>query len=133
MFGQQNKLKELFNRYGWELLETRIPHADDWWIAEVWLIKSTWSPVDCYATLTFRVDDQLEDKTKRNYAVWAIELSLSREDYWESDITKAAFLNSDSIQIPIKRKWEKHIPEFFDSLTKLRLKFIDLQNKNRLL
>jgi uncharacterized protein (DUF2132 family) len=25
MYGQQNKLKELFDKYGWELIETQIP------------------------------------------------------------------------------------------------------------
>jgi hypothetical protein len=125
MFGQQNKLKELFDKYGWELVETQIP--TDWWIAEVWLIKSTWSPTDCYIFLSFQVDEQLEDKTKRKFNVWSIKMSLSQPLNWQNDNFNIEFHDVDYAQIPIKRKWETRIPEFFGELANLRSKYSNLR------
>lgn len=51
MFGEQNKLKELFDKYGWELVESQTPN--EWWIVEIWLIKSIWSPTDCRVFFEF--------------------------------------------------------------------------------
>lgn len=98
MFGQQNKLKELFDKYGWELIESQIP--TDWWIAEIWLIKSNWSPTDCYVFLSFRVDEQLEDKTKRNFNVWAINMSLSQPLNWRIDNFNIELIDDFYAHIP---------------------------------
>ena len=62
MFAQQNKLKDLFPEYGWELVEKQTPN--DNWIIEVWLIKSLWSPTDCFVFISFNVDPQWEDRKK---------------------------------------------------------------------
>ncbi len=126
MFGQQNKLKELFDKYGWELMETQIP--TDWWIAEIWLIKSTWSPTDCYIFLAFLVDDQLQDKTQRNFAVWVVTVSLKQPHSWRNDKINIDMQDEEYFEIPIKTKFEKRIPEIFDSLNYLRLKFNNLSN-----
>jgi hypothetical protein len=32
MFGQQNKLKELFEKYGWKLVKSQTPSV--WWIVK---------------------------------------------------------------------------------------------------
>ncbi|HEY0656884.1 MAG TPA: hypothetical protein VGD05_00335 [Pyrinomonadaceae bacterium] len=98
-----------------------------WWIAEVWLIKSTWSPTDCHVFLKYLVDEQLEDKTKRNSSVWAIEMSLSQPLYWRDDNFNIKFYDDDYAQIPINRKWEKRIPEFFEELANLRSKYNNLR------
>ena len=125
MFGQQNKLKELFSKHGWELIESQVP--TDWWIAEIWLIKPTWSPTDCYVFLSYDVDEQLEDKTKRNFAVWSIKLSLKQPDYWHEKMNINT-QDEEYLEIPIKRKWEKRIPKIFESLNYLRLKFNNLSS-----
>jgi hypothetical protein len=124
MYGQQNKLKELFDKYGWELIETQIPNYD--WIAEIWLIKSTWSPIDCYVFLSFVVDPQLEDITKRNYRVWEIKMSLKQPLYWRNDNFDIKCGDDSYAEISLNRKWERRIPEFFEELANLRLKYNNL-------
>jgi hypothetical protein len=73
------------------------------------------------------VDEQLEDKTKRNSSVWAIEMSLSQPLYWRDDNFNIKFYDDDYAQIPINRKWEKRIPEFFEELANLRSKYNNLR------
>jgi hypothetical protein len=125
MFGQQNILKKTFDKYGWELVETQI--STDWWIAEIWLIKSTWSPTDCYVFLSFRVDEELEDKTKRNFNVWSIKLSLNQPLQWQNDNFGIDTSDDFYEEILIKRNFEKRIIEFFEELAKLRARY----NKQR--
>lgn len=125
MFGQQNKLKELFDQYGWELIETQIP--TDWWIAEIWLIKSIWSPTDCYVFLSFNVDEQLEDKTKRNFNVWEIKISLQQSLNWRDDNFDIDTKDDFYEEVSIKRNFEKRITEFFDGLAKLRARYNNLR------
>jgi hypothetical protein len=125
MFGQQNKLKELFDKYGWELIETQIP--SEWWVAEIWLVKSIWSPTDCYVFLSFRVDEQLEDKTKRNFNVWSIKLSLNQPLNWRDDNFDIDTSDDFYEEISIKRNFKKRITEFFEELAKLRARYNKLR------
>ena len=126
MFGQQNKLKELFDKYGWELIETQIRNND--WIAEIWVIKSTWSPTDCYVFISFEVDPQWEDRGRMKAGVWAINLSLEQPQNWQNDNINIGILDEEIYQIPIRTHFEKRIPEIFDSLNYLRLKFNNLRS-----
>lgn len=126
MFGQQNKLKELFDKYGWELVETQIRNND--WIAEIWIIKSTWSPTDCYVFISFEVDPQWEDRARMKAGVWAINLSLEQPQNWQNDNINIGILDEEIYQIPIRTHFEKRIPEIFDSLNYLRLKFNSLRS-----
>ena len=130
MFGQQNKLKELFDKHGWELVESWIP--EDWWIAEIWIIKSTWSPIGCFAALNYVVDPQWTDKNKKHLGVRSIALSLTKSHYTqdgfqvESD-SKFEFHNDEFIQIYIKTNWEKNFHKIFEELANLRQKFNNLK------
>ena len=65
------------------MVETQIPNYA--WIAEIWLIKSLWTPIDCYVFISFEVDPQCEDLTKRAKGVWTINLSLKQPYYWQDD------------------------------------------------
>ena len=121
MFGQQNKLKELFDKHGWELIETQIPNYD--WIAEIWVIKSTWSPTDCYVFISFEVDPQWEDRARKKAGVRAINLSLEQPQHWQNDKINVDIQDEEYFQIYIKPNFEKRVPEIFDSLNYLRLKF----------
>jgi hypothetical protein len=125
MFGQQNKLKELFDKYGWELIETQI--SNDWWIAEIWLIKSSWSPTDCYVFLSFRVDEELEDKTKRDFNVWSINISLQQPLNWRNDNFDIDTIDDFYEEVSIKRNFEKRIIEFFEALARLRARYNKLR------
>lgn len=124
MFAQQNKLRELFPKYGWELVETQIPNYD--WIAEIWLIKSIWTPTDCFAFISFEVDPMGEDRNNKMKGVWAINLSMEQPYYWQDDETHS-ISNSENFQFGIRTHFEESIPEIFDSLNNLRLEFINLK------
>ncbi len=126
MFGQQNKLKELFDRYGWELIETQIPNYD--WIAEIWIIKSTWSPTDCYVFISFEVDAEWEDRAGKKDGVASINLSLEQPQNWQNDNINIDIQDEENFQIYIRTKFEQRIPEIFDALNYLRLKFNNLSS-----
>ncbi len=126
MFGQQNKLKELFDRYGWELIETQIPNYD--WIAEIWIIKSTWAPTDCYVFISFEVDAEWEDRAGKKDGVASINLSLEQPQNWQNDNINIDIQDEENFQIYIRTKFEQRIPEIFDALNYLRLKFNNLSS-----
>lgn len=122
MFGQQNKLKELFDKHGWELIETQIPNYH--WIAEIWLIKSIWSPTNCCVFISFEVDPEWTDRASRNDGVWAIKISLEQPQNWQTGKIVIDVHDKENFQIPIKTHFEKkRISEIFDTLDYLRLKF----------
>jgi hypothetical protein len=131
MFGQQNDLKRLFAKYGWELIETWIPQ--EYWIAEIWVIKSTWSPTDCFVAMNYVVDPQWTDKNNKYLGVWAVALSLTQSHYTQDGLqiesdSKFEFHNEEFIQIPIRSNWEKNMPRIFDELSNFRQKFNNLRN-----
>ena len=126
MFAQQNKLKELFEKYGWELIETQKPNYI--WIAEIWLLKSLWSPTDCYVFIVFEVDPQSEVRVEKEKNVWAVSISLGQPQDWRNDNFDSQISDGENIEIQIRPNFEKHIPEIFDSLNNLRLKFNNLTN-----
>lgn len=126
MFGQQNKLKELFDKHGWELIEAQIPNYD--WIAEIWAVKSTWSPTDCYVFISYWVDDQWEDRNRKKDGVSNINISLKPPQYWQNDKINVDVQDEEDFQIYISPNFEKSIPRIFDSLNYLRLKFNNLNS-----
>ena len=125
MFGQQNKLKELFPENGWELVEAQVPNYD--WIAEIWLIKSVWSANDCYVFISFEVDPQWGDRNNKKEGVRAINLSLQQPDFWRNDNVQIDFVDEEKIPVYIKPQFEKSVSEIFDCLNNLRLKFKNLK------
>lgn len=121
MFAQQNKLKEFFHEYGWELVENQKP--SDSWIIEVWLIKSLWSPTDCFVFISFNVDPQWEDRNNKSKGFWDVSLRLSQPDYWNTDRFDIDVHDDEIFSTHLKTHFEKRIPELFDSLNELRLRF----------
>jgi hypothetical protein len=131
MFAQQNILKKTFDKYGWELVENQIP--DDRWTAEIWLIKSIWSPINCYAFLSFVVDphfhniSRLQNTATRNENVWSIGISSMQPPTWRNDDFDIDASDDFYEEIFINRKWEKRVPEFFEALAKLRARYNKLR------
>ncbi|HXG84660.1 MAG TPA: hypothetical protein VNI84_11590 [Pyrinomonadaceae bacterium] len=85
MFGEQNKLKELFDRYGWQLIDSQVSSV--WWIVEIWLIKSIWSPTECNVFLSFIVDEEWFDRATAISNVNRIIATVNKPVDWitESD------------------------------------------------
>ena len=126
MFGQQNKLKELFDKYGWELIETWIPEES--WIAEIWIIKSAWSPTDCFVAMNYVVDPQWADRNNKRLGVHSIAISLTQSHYAKDELqieadAKFEFHNDEFTEIYIRPNLEKNIPKIFGELAKLRQEF----------
>lgn len=120
MFGQQNKLKNLFSENGWAFVESQIPN--NFWVAEIWLLKSIWSPIDLYAFIEFEVDPMCENRKNKEQQVWAINISMKPPKDWQSDSYDIQTLDNKVRQITIRTHFEKRISEIFDCLNNLRLK-----------
>jgi len=125
MFGQQNKLKALFGKYGWNLVESQIPL--NFWVAEIWLLKSVWTPTDCYVFIEFEVDPMCEERKNKEQHVWAINISLKQPQDWRNDSNAIQSLNNEKDQITIRTHFETRLSEIFDSLNNFRLKYNKLK------
>ena len=130
MFGQQNKLKELLGKYGWELVENWIP--DDRFTAGTWILKSTWSPTDCLVAVNFVVEPQWTDSNKKHLGVRSVALSLTKSHCTQNGLqvdadSKFEFHNENFIEVYIRPNLEKHIPKIFEELSNLRQKFDNLK------
>ena len=129
MFGEQNKLKELFDRYGWQLIDSQVSSV--WWIVEIWLIKSIWSPTDCNVFLSFIVDEEWTDRARAAYGVNRITATINKPVDWmvesESEFNKFESDTDGSAEIYLGRRWERKIPEFFKELANLRSKYNNLK------
>lgn len=114
----QDTIKELLTESGWELVEAR-PIAS-LWVAEIWLIRSTWSPLNCMAYLNFEIDPQADPSDVSR--VWAVKASLSRPLDWATDEPgDDTVANSAILTLPIAK--EKHLGSFADGLAKIRVEF----------
>lgn len=125
MFAQQNKLKELFPQFGWELIETQTPN--DNWIIEVWLIKSTWTPTNCYVFISFDVDPHGQVRNRKRENFWDLNLTLNQPDYWNIDGLDAGVRDDKVFSFFLRTHFEKNIPEIIDSLNELRIRFKNLE------
>jgi len=105
--------------FGWELIEART--VAELWVAEIWLIKSTWSPIDCRAYLTFEIDGEGDSRDVSK--VWATKASLSRPDDWSMDADDNPIAAEGSTgNLSIQK--DKYLKELFGELANLREKFV---------
>jgi hypothetical protein len=114
----QQTIRELLSEFGWELVEARpIAYL---WVAEIWLIRSTWSPRNCMAYLTFEIDPQADPSDVSR--VWAVKASLSRPLDWATDEPgDGTIADSAILTLPIAK--EKHLESFAGGLAKIRDEF----------
>ena len=112
----------MLNQFGWELVEKRT--IANLWIAEIWMLKSVWSPTGCSVYLTFEIDSECDSRDVSR--VWAAHPSLSRPYDWntetvgspEDGVVKRGPVGSFGI-----RK-EKHLSALFAELANLRNAFL---------
>jgi hypothetical protein len=130
MFGEQNKLKELFDKYGWKLVDSQSPSA--WWIVEIWLIKSIWSPTDCKVFLSFIVDEQWTDRSRAAVGVNRITATVDKPIDWlaksEFEFNKIEMDTDNVAGLYLGRSWERNVSEFFEELADFRSKYNNLKN-----
>src|SRR5262245_22626903 len=111
MVTQKKELVRRLSDRGWEIAETEIPKST-WWVDEILVLESGWSPVGFRVHLTFLVDPQHEGSRVKGEAVWAIGASV---DYPAN--CKAA--EEDGL-FNFRRKWRERIPEILRILEDLR-------------
>lgn len=115
----RDTIRKLLSEFGWELVEARpITYL---WVAEIWLIRSTWSPRDCMAYLTFEIDPQADPSDLSR--VWAVKASLTRPVDWATDEPEDGAVPDGAIlTLPIQK--EKHLNSFAGELAKIRDEFV---------
>lgn len=106
---------------GWEVIEERA--IANLWIAEIWLIRSAWSPTDCEVYLTFEIDPEVESRDVEK--VWAVSPSLSRPYDWFTENSLAVPVAVDRQGVVGSRSIakEKYLEELFAELSNLRDEF----------
>ena len=67
---QQRDIEEMLNREGWRVAERHM--CPEWWLDEVWVIESTWTPVGSRAFVSFLVDPQAPIERVKGENVWAV-------------------------------------------------------------
>jgi hypothetical protein len=118
MITQRNKLFELLQRYGWEVINVedhlRGWTGPDWFIDELWEVESALTPKGLKVWVTFLVDPQTPNliERKKGQGVWAVKAGLRKPP--ESRIGDA------EVYLSLNADWEKRLPEFFRRLSDLR-------------
>ena len=69
---QQRHIEDLLLQRGWQVLERMRPH-DPWWLKEVWIATSVWSPQGDRCNVCFLVDP-ISSPTEADPLVWAVYL-----------------------------------------------------------
>jgi len=118
MITQRNKLFELLQRYGWEVINVD-DHLRGWtgpdgFIDELWVVESAWTPKGLKVWITFLADPQTPNliERKKGQGVWAVKAGLRKPP--ESRIGDA------EVYLSLNADWEKRLPEFFRRLSDLR-------------
>jgi hypothetical protein len=61
---QQRQLEELVVRDGWTIVARELSSAE-WWLDEVWILESTWTPAGVRVFLSFLVDPQAPGERRK--------------------------------------------------------------------
>ena len=119
---QTEKLRQMLGSFGWELVEART--IRQLWVAELWLLRSTWSPTHCELYLTFEIDPQRPsgDFTKE----WFARPSLSRPYDWfvENSCEAHEEISERSPVSFLSTVKDKDLRRLFNALAEMRNKFV---------
>lgn len=118
MFAQRNELINQLPNYGWAVIHIedhlREWTSDEWFIDELWMIESIWSPQGLRAFVTFVVDPQTDlIARKKGKGVWAVKASLRRPTSWG--------IEDHEIGLVLSKGWYKQLHPFLKNLNALRL------------
>src|SRR5688572_3895672 len=111
MTTQQRQIDEMLSSEGWQVVERQVKPS--WWLAEVWVLESTHTPVGSRAYLSFLIDPQSLSLRDTDAQVWALSLSLEGP----------AITPMGNDVVPLLRNWEKRgRPELLEKIRALRAK-----------
>jgi hypothetical protein len=71
---QQRDIEEMLLREGWHIVERQV--CPEWWLDEVWVIESAWTPVRTRTFVSFLVDPQAPTQRAKGEDVWAVCATL---------------------------------------------------------
>ncbi len=108
---QAKQLLAFMTEEGWELIEKRVMDVP-WWIDELWLLTSSWSPQDAKIWVAFEVDPMDFSHTRpKGTSVWCV--SFHRTD-------PTVDRDQEIMSIALSPKWERKFSESKTSLKSLR-------------
>ena len=95
MTTQRRQIDEMLSSQGWQVVERQVKPS--WWLAEVWVLESTQTPVGSRAYLSFLIDPQNLSLRNTDAQVWAVSVSTEGP----------AITPMGSDVVPLLRDWEK--------------------------
>jgi hypothetical protein len=109
MRAQLNQLESLLPAEGWVLLVRETP--GDWWLDELWILESSWSPVGLRAYISVLVDPQGPVERRKGEGVWAVAVTARRP---------AGRLDATP-EVPLRPHWDRsRRDEVIDHLRRIR-------------
>lgn len=113
MEAQRAEILNQLPRHGWRIMPIEA-HELEWWADEMWILESTWSPVESRAYLTFLVDPQIphSQTRKKGEAVWAVMASPVKPGHLQP--------SDESFTLSLGQGWGKRLPDLFEHLGRLR-------------
>jgi hypothetical protein len=75
---QKRQVEAELEHAGWRVAMREVPTNDAWWIDELWVIESAWSPQGARAFVTFLVDPQAVSERQHGERVWAVAITRHR-------------------------------------------------------
>ena len=107
---QQRQLEELLTQEGWSIVSRDVA-PDEWWLDEVWMLESAWTPTGKRLFVSFLVDPQAMGDRVKGQAVWAVAATL----------TRPTSRQQAQPPVPLRPHWERHRrDEIISNLRRLR-------------
>lgn len=105
---QQRDIEEMLAEEGWRVAERLIDL--EWWLDEVWVIESAWTPVGSRAFVSFLVDPQAPFERAKGEAVWAVCVTddAPASNVWGDDA------------VPLRPHWNRRRDEVRQRIRRLR-------------
>jgi hypothetical protein len=92
---QQRDIEEMLVDEGWLVVGRERP--DLWWLDEVWVLESGWSPIGETAYVGFIVDPQAASHRRRGEEVWAVRVTREHP----------AGPSGLAGEVPLRPNWER--------------------------
>ncbi len=110
---QRRELLDQLPKHGWHVLPV-ADHELEWWADEMWLLESTWTPVENHVYLTFLVDPQVSVSRprKKGEAVWAVMATPVKPVKWQTA--------EDGLTLSLGQGWKERLPDLLEHLSELR-------------
>jgi hypothetical protein len=105
---QQVRILKTLEQNGWRREAVEHPNSD--WIFELWTLRSSDPPIGVQAWMAFVVDQEWRGKRAPGEGVCALVADTVRRSERKGWLA----------EIPLGRRWERSIQEFFDVLNAAR-------------